>query len=167
MEVVETSKKVLGEKHPSTLTSMANLASTYQSQGRWKEAEEMNWRVLEGYEKVLGIEHPNTLTSVDSLALIMQHQGKYEAAEEMNRRALKGYEKMLGSEASKFLCAIVTHHDVVFRLVHYHSGLAAGLQFLGSCKDATQCHTLQRRASARPRHSPCSMVLQQAIGGLM
>src|SRR3954469_21221439 len=29
----------LGAEHPDTLTSMANLASTYRNQGRWKEAE--------------------------------------------------------------------------------------------------------------------------------
>ncbi|OCK74986.1 HET-domain-containing protein, partial [Lepidopterella palustris CBS 459.81] len=38
-EVFQTRKRVLGEEHPSTLTSMANLASTYRNQGRWKEAE--------------------------------------------------------------------------------------------------------------------------------
>ncbi|KIJ27903.1 hypothetical protein M422DRAFT_111270, partial [Sphaerobolus stellatus SS14] len=31
----------LGEDHPHTLTSMKNLASTYQSQGRLSEAEEL------------------------------------------------------------------------------------------------------------------------------
>jgi hypothetical protein len=31
--------RVLGDEHPNTLTSMANLASTYRNQGRWKEPE--------------------------------------------------------------------------------------------------------------------------------
>ncbi|KKA23702.1 kinesin light chain 1, partial [Rasamsonia emersonii CBS 393.64] len=39
LEVMEARKKVLGEEHPATLASMANLASTYRNQGRWKEAE--------------------------------------------------------------------------------------------------------------------------------
>ncbi|PPR01805.1 hypothetical protein CVT26_013164, partial [Gymnopilus dilepis] len=30
-----------GTEHPDTLTSMANLASTFRNQGRWKEAEEL------------------------------------------------------------------------------------------------------------------------------
>ena len=37
--VVEMSKRVLGNEHLSTLTSMGNLALTYWNQGRWKEAE--------------------------------------------------------------------------------------------------------------------------------
>lgn len=32
---------LLGVEHPDTTRSMANLASTYSSQGRWKEAEKL------------------------------------------------------------------------------------------------------------------------------
>ena len=38
---METRKRVLGQAHPDMLTSMANLASTFRNQGRWKEAEEL------------------------------------------------------------------------------------------------------------------------------
>jgi hypothetical protein len=41
VQIMETFKKVLGQKHPFSLTSMSNLASTYQDQGRWMEAEEL------------------------------------------------------------------------------------------------------------------------------
>ena len=40
-QVMKTRKRVLGEEHPDTLASMGNLASTYQNQGRWKEAEKL------------------------------------------------------------------------------------------------------------------------------
>ena len=43
---------------------MANLASTYRNQGRWKEAEELDVQVMETSLKVLGQEHPDTLTSM-------------------------------------------------------------------------------------------------------
>jgi hypothetical protein len=36
---METSKRVLGAEHPSTLTATENLASTCWNQGRWNEAE--------------------------------------------------------------------------------------------------------------------------------
>ena len=39
-------KKLLGAKHPQTLISMGNLASTYQNQGRWNEAEQLKLEVL-------------------------------------------------------------------------------------------------------------------------
>lgn len=59
---------VLGEEHPGTLTSMANLALTYGNQGRWKEAEELGVKVMETSRRVLGAEHPDTLTSIANLA---------------------------------------------------------------------------------------------------
>ncbi|KAH6869558.1 hypothetical protein B0T10DRAFT_593531, partial [Thelonectria olida] len=40
-------KAGVGEEHPSTLTSMADLASTYRNQGRWKEAEELEVGLME------------------------------------------------------------------------------------------------------------------------
>jgi len=40
VQVMKTSRKVLGEEHPDTQISIANLASTYRNQGRWKEAKE-------------------------------------------------------------------------------------------------------------------------------
>jgi len=38
---METRKRLLGEEHPASLTSMANLASMCWDQGRLKEAEEL------------------------------------------------------------------------------------------------------------------------------
>lgn len=50
----ERKKAILGEEHQDTLSSMANLASTYGNQGRWKEAEELEVRVMETTKRVLG-----------------------------------------------------------------------------------------------------------------
>lgn len=71
---METSRRVLGEEHPSTLTSMANLASTYRSQGRWAEAEQMFVQVMETRKRVLGEEHPDTLGSMNNLAFALKEQ---------------------------------------------------------------------------------------------
>ncbi len=38
VQVMEAHETKLGADHPDTLTSMVNVASTYRSQGRWKEA---------------------------------------------------------------------------------------------------------------------------------
>jgi hypothetical protein len=47
-------EKVLGPEHPSTLTSMSNLALVLDSQGKYEEAESMNRQTLARREKVLG-----------------------------------------------------------------------------------------------------------------
>ena len=65
---MKTFNIVLGPEYPSTLTNMANLASTYWNQGRWEEAEELSMQVIETRKKVLGLEHPFMLTSISNLA---------------------------------------------------------------------------------------------------
>jgi putative hemolysin len=80
---METSLTVLGREHPSTLTSMANLASTYRNQGRWKEAEELQAKEWEICQRVLGEEHPDTLTSMANLASTYRNQGRWKQAEEL------------------------------------------------------------------------------------
>ena len=52
---METRKRVLGLEHPDTLTSMANLALTYENQGRWKEAEKLGMQAMETRKRVLGL----------------------------------------------------------------------------------------------------------------
>jgi Tetratricopeptide repeat len=61
------------------LRSMANLASTYRGQGRWKEAEVLEVRVLEMRKAVLGQEHPDTLTGMANLASTFWNQGRWKS----------------------------------------------------------------------------------------
>ena len=74
---------MLGAEHPSTLSSITNLASTYRNQGRWKEAEELFVQVMETSSRVLGQEHPSTLTSMANLASTYRKQGRRKEAEEL------------------------------------------------------------------------------------
>jgi hypothetical protein len=73
--VIKTRKRVLGEEHLDTLTSIANLASTFWNQGRWKEAKELFVQVIETSLRVLGKEHLDTLTSIANLASMYRNQG--------------------------------------------------------------------------------------------
>ncbi|GAB1311951.1 hypothetical protein MFIFM68171_02161 [Madurella fahalii] len=68
VQVMKTFKTKLGADHPSTLKSMANLASTYRNQGWWEEAEKLEVQVMETRKTKLGADHPNTLTSMHNLA---------------------------------------------------------------------------------------------------
>jgi hypothetical protein len=61
LEVLETSKRVLGDEHPSTLTSKANLAHTMQARGRNALALCMMRQSAEGSLRVLGIAHPDSI----------------------------------------------------------------------------------------------------------
>ncbi|KAJ4193670.1 hypothetical protein NW759_016585 [Fusarium solani] len=97
-KAVEIRTKVLGEEHPSTLTSMANLASTFWNQGRWKEAEELQVEVMETTKRVLGDEHPSTLTSMANLASTFRNQGRWKEAEELQVEVIETTKRVLGDE---------------------------------------------------------------------
>ncbi|KAI4599640.1 hypothetical protein KJ359_001737 [Pestalotiopsis sp. 9143b] len=83
-------------EHPSTLSSMNNLALALRSQGKYEEAEEMHRETLERKKSVLGPEHPDTLTSMNNLAHVLHSQGKYEEAEEIYQATMKLRTEVLG-----------------------------------------------------------------------
>lgn len=73
---METRKRVLGEEHPDTLTSMANLAFTLKSQICYEEAISLIENFFELQKRILGPEHPDTESSLQAL-----HEWKNEANE--------------------------------------------------------------------------------------
>ena len=66
VQVMETSLRVLGEEHPSTLTSMANLAHSYKAQNRTHKAIELMKEVIELRSKVIGANHPHIIAFINS-----------------------------------------------------------------------------------------------------
>ena len=87
-KAVEKCKRDLGPEHPSTLISMANLASTFRDQGRFAEAEKLEVEVLDICQRVLGPGHPETLTSMNNLACTFQKQGRFAEAEKLRVEVL-------------------------------------------------------------------------------
>src|SRR5438552_15443752 len=64
VEVMETRKTKLGADHPSTLTSMNNLASTWRSRGRHEDALVLMERCVQARKRDLGPRHPHTISSM-------------------------------------------------------------------------------------------------------
>jgi hypothetical protein len=54
---------MLGKEHPSTLTSINNLAAVLRYQGKYEHVVEMYRQELRLCKTVLGQDHPSTLTS--------------------------------------------------------------------------------------------------------
>jgi Tetratricopeptide repeat len=65
---METSLRVLGQGHPSTLTSIANLAYTWNSQGRDEEAIDLIKQAQRLRRDIPGSEHPLTIGSRQTLS---------------------------------------------------------------------------------------------------
>ena len=98
MQVLYMRKKLLGEKHLDTLTSMRDLASTYYHQGKLNEAEQLAVQILNMQNKLLGAKHPDTLTNMENLARIYNCQGKLNEAEQLGIQVLDVRKKLLGVE---------------------------------------------------------------------
>ncbi|WXC50997.1 hypothetical protein QX201_010702 [Fusarium graminearum] len=95
---LELRREVLGEKHPDTIWSMAELAATYHRQGQYNKAEEMSIKALELQREVLGEKHPKTIWSMVELAAIYHRQGQYNKAEEMSAKVLELQREVLGEK---------------------------------------------------------------------
>ncbi|OCK77107.1 hypothetical protein K432DRAFT_129195 [Lepidopterella palustris CBS 459.81] len=77
---------------------MANLASTYRNQGRWKKAEELEVQVIETRKRVLGEEHPDTLISMNNLAFTFKSQSRNDEAISLLKTCLQLQKQILGPQ---------------------------------------------------------------------
>ncbi|KAI2669860.1 hypothetical protein LCP963914a_9880 [Penicillium roqueforti] len=98
VQVMETRKTKLGEDHPDTLTSMANLALTYSNQGRWDEAEQLQVQLMETRKTKLGEDHPDMLTSMANLASTYRNQGRWDKAEQLEVQVMETSKIKLGED---------------------------------------------------------------------
>ncbi len=95
LQVMKTSKKKLGANHSDTLTSMANLRSTYWNQGRWDEAEQLEVQVMESRKRKLGADYPDTLTSMANLTFRWKIQDRKEAAIKLMSECVRQISKFM------------------------------------------------------------------------
>ena len=111
MRALDGTAKILGRDHPSTLTTVHNIAWGFYNQGEHIKALQWYQRALDGREKILGRDHPSTLSTVHCMALVFNNQGEHIKALEWYQRALDGSEKILGRDHPYTL---VTVHNMAF-----------------------------------------------------
>ncbi|KAI9890753.1 MAG: hypothetical protein M1814_003683 [Vezdaea aestivalis] len=103
---LERRKEVLGERHPATLPSMANLASIYCNLGRYTKAEALQIQVLEMRKEIFGERHPDTLTSMRDLASLYFYSGQYTEAEALEIQGLGIRKEVLGERHPDTLTSV-------------------------------------------------------------
>ncbi|MFN3078154.1 MAG: tetratricopeptide repeat protein, partial [Alphaproteobacteria bacterium] len=80
-------RRVLGEDHPDTLTSMNNLAVTLKDLEEHADARRLLEQVLAGRRRVLGDSHPHTLDTFNVLADIATALGDRDFAAKLKAEA--------------------------------------------------------------------------------
>jgi tetratricopeptide (TPR) repeat protein len=88
----------LGPAHPDTLTSMHNLALSYDELGRHANALELGEQVLTARRRVLGPDHPDTLWSMNNLAIDYVRAGRPGDASRLHRQVLDARRRVLGRQ---------------------------------------------------------------------
>ncbi|PTB48010.1 hypothetical protein M431DRAFT_501586 [Trichoderma harzianum CBS 226.95] len=135
---LELRQKVLGERHPHTLKSIASLAAAYYYQGQHEKAKDCYKKGMELRRQTLGEKHPDTLRAMNLLVLgekhthtleslasisaVYHYQGDCAKAKPLKMEALAIQREVLGEK----------HPSVLWNI----GSLAATCQGLGEYKEA-------------------------------
>ena len=87
-----------GDRHGDTLSTLNNLAITYNDIGRLDEAEQMFSRLIDLHRSITDELNQSVLSAMNNLALVYLKQGRLDEAEVLHRETLEGREKALGDE---------------------------------------------------------------------
>ena len=77
------------QKLEALATSLNNLASLYNSQGKYSEAEPLYLDALEMRKRLFTGDYPDVASSLNNLAVLYRNQGKYSEAEPLYLDALE------------------------------------------------------------------------------
>ena len=122
-QLVDEARKIFGDGHPDTATSLNVLADAQMRQGKYADAQKNFSAALTIYEQRLGLEDVSTAAALNNLALVLEKLGDYASAESLLRRSLRILEKTLGKQ----------HQDAATTL----SNLGRVLDLQGKFSDAT------------------------------
>jgi tetratricopeptide (TPR) repeat protein len=96
-------RRQLGEGHPETASTMANLAGLYVNTGRADEALRLAAAAIAILDKTLGPAHPRTAAACTVAAFAARDKGDRAQAEKLFRRALEIDERAYGPQHAETL----------------------------------------------------------------
>ena len=123
VEALKSQRRVLGDKHPSTIISICNIGDLLLGQGKYKEAMPYFTEALETRRRVLGDEHEYTLASINKLGNLLVRQGKIEEAMPYYVEALKTRRRVLGDEHTHTLSSIYTIGNLLAEQAKYEEAI--------------------------------------------
>jgi non-specific serine/threonine protein kinase/serine/threonine-protein kinase len=118
-----TSRAVLGERHPETLTAQDALADALWYETKMPEAELLYLSVAKLREQVLGPHHRDTLQTKYDLASVYLFQNRWDEAERLGREVLDDQRKSLGQDDPDTLASINNLQALYFRRQRYAEAL--------------------------------------------
>jgi len=107
-EAVAIRRRVLGDTHKDTLTSINELGTAYEMLANMPEAEKYYLESYEGRRRTLGEDSPATLASMGNLGNVYRVQAKFAQAEPLLRDTLERRRRVVGNEDRDTLIAMNT-----------------------------------------------------------
>ena len=74
----------------------SKFSYVFHENGMWKDAEYLEYQIVEMRLKKQGTKHPSALTSMTNLVVTYSEQGKYEEAGNLGLKGLDLCKKVLG-----------------------------------------------------------------------
>ena len=119
-------RRVLGDEHPATVSSMNNLAVTLRAQGDLPGSRELEEEALSTSRRVFGERDATTLMSMNNQGKTLRTLGDLARARKLHQKALSVSRRVLGEENS---CTLVSMNN-----------LASTLRAQGDLKGARDLH---------------------------
>ncbi|HZP65401.1 MAG TPA: tetratricopeptide repeat protein [Rudaea sp.] len=148
-------RRILGEEHPDTLTSISEMGLLLENKGKLSESEPYFREALEKRRRILGEEHRDTLESIGDVGNLLFQQGKLSEAEPFFREALDKSRRALGDDSEATLGQVINMGNLLMEQ--------------GKPNEA---EPLLRQALQRSRHAlgeehPYTMVLINNMGAVL
>ncbi len=103
---LKTRRRVLGDEHPDTLSSVSKMGLLLKFMGRHEEALSFCREALEARRRILGDDHPDTLTSISNMGVLLRAMDRNDEAEPYYREALEARRRILGNDHADTLISI-------------------------------------------------------------
>jgi serine/threonine protein kinase/tetratricopeptide (TPR) repeat protein len=98
-------RRLLGNDHPDTLTSINHLGLLLRAQGNLDEAEKLWTEAVETARRTLGRGHPDTIMWTYDLGYLIQDRGKLPEAEALFRDVLDRSRRVIGEDDKRTIAA--------------------------------------------------------------
>jgi len=122
-EALDLRRRILGEEHPATLTSLQGMGYVYRLMGKFDEAMSCYQKALESRRRILGNDHPDTLQSIESVGYVLQWTGRLKESLTYRNEALDGFRRLLGDERPETLDELDAMCSLLMSMKQYNGAL--------------------------------------------
>ena len=161
-ESLSLRQRGLGEDHPDTLLSKANLAHALRKQGRLDEALFLDECIVDARQRMLGEVHVDTLDARASLAATLAQLGRIAEALALQDVVLDTYLRLLGPDHLLSLSARAAHAGMLLQRGEIELARSAQEQVLAARKrllGAEHAETLRAKTALA-----CTLLQMQELG---